>query len=69
MVSPASIDHQPSYQMLGDSKTADGNTETRQGSRNVNRQKGTVAPAHAMKRYKGSGGITLPILNPGTTRR
>jgi len=55
--------------MYGDSKTVDGNTETRQGSRNVNGKKGTAAPTQAMKAYKVSGGIAILILNPGTTTR
>ena len=55
--------------MYGDSKTADGDIETRQGSRNVKGQKGAVAPTHAVKAHNGNGGILPLILNSGTTRR
>jgi len=68
VVSPAGTDQQPSYQMQGDSKTVDGNTETRKGSRNINGKKGTAAPTQAMKAYQVSGGIAILILNPGTIR-
>jgi len=69
VVSLAGTDQQPSYQMYGDSKTADGDIETRQGSRNVKGQKGAVAPTHAVKAHNGNGGILPLILNSGTTRR